>query len=383
MHALFDSLRSFIKPQSCVIDNPIYQLHYKWTVLILLAFSVMVTARQYFGDPIECMGPAGVPPKLLDTFCWVHTTYSVEGAWRKRVGLDVVYPGVENSNGVREGRVYHTYYQWVCFVLFFQALAFWAPRFIWKMAEGGLTRNLVLGLNSPLLNGESREASIRLLTEYFTANMHLHNGRFFTYAATETLNLLNVVLQMLMLDRFLGNQFSSYGTEVLKFTEWDEAVRFDPMIKIFPRMTKCDFYNFGASGSIERKDALCLLPINVLNEKIFIFLWFWLYLLAVLSALTLLYRALTIFIPTLRVMALNSHCRLSNSRAIKQVLSKGSIGDWFMLDLLAKNMEASNFKELIVRLKEKFETDADAESLDLLKDKLNLLSEKLSFMEKR
>ena len=30
----------------------------------------------------------------------------------------------------------------------------------------------------------------------------------------------------------------------------------------------------------QKHDALCMLPINVVNEKIYVFLWFWLLLLA-------------------------------------------------------------------------------------------------------
>lgn len=44
---------------------------------------------------------------------------------------------------------------------------------------------------------------------------------------------------------------------------------------LFPSQAKCDYFNFGSSGSIQRIDALCLLPQNVLNEKIFVFLYFW------------------------------------------------------------------------------------------------------------
>lgn len=44
---------------------------------------------------------------------------------------------------------------------------------------------------------------------------------------------------------------------------------------IFPSQAKCDYFNFGSSGSIQRIDALCILPQNVVNEKIFVFLYFW------------------------------------------------------------------------------------------------------------
>ena len=39
--------------------------------------------------------------------------------------------------------------------------------------------------------------------------------------------------------------------------------RLDPMIYIFPRMTKCTFHKFGTSGEVEKHDALCILPLNI------------------------------------------------------------------------------------------------------------------------
>jgi hypothetical protein len=39
------------------------------------------------------------------------------------------------------------------------------------------------------------------------------------------------------------------------------------MTRVFPRMTKCIYKKFGASGTIQTHDALCILPINVINEK--------------------------------------------------------------------------------------------------------------------
>ena len=32
----------------------------------------------------------------------------------------------------------------------------------------------------------------------------------------------------------------------------------------------------------QKHDALCMLPINVVNEKIYVFLWFWLLLFAII-----------------------------------------------------------------------------------------------------
>lgn len=41
---------------------------------------------------------------------------------------------------------FHSYYQWVPFMLFFQALLFYVPHLIWKMWEGGKISMITKGL---------------------------------------------------------------------------------------------------------------------------------------------------------------------------------------------------------------------------------------------
>lgn len=75
--------------------------------------------------------------------------------------------------------------------------------------------------------------------------------------------------------RFLGHSFSRYGREVIEFSQQEITSRDDPMDRVFPKVAKCTFHMSGASGSLETHDGLCVLPLNIFNEKIYIFLWFW------------------------------------------------------------------------------------------------------------
>merc|ERR1712156_55655 len=69
----------------------------------------------------------------------------------------------------------------------------------------------------------------------------------------------------------------------------DDANRTDPMMKVFPRVTKCTFHHYGPSGTVNKKDALCILGLNIINEKIYVTLWFWLVILACMTAVYLIY----------------------------------------------------------------------------------------------
>ena len=104
---------------------------------------------------------------MTDQFCWIHTTFSIEAAWKKKVGEEVIYPGIENSKGkLEEKRVYHRYYQWVGFVLFVQALLFYVPRYLWRGAEGGRTKQLMLGLDMPIIEEKKKRENMEIIVEY-------------------------------------------------------------------------------------------------------------------------------------------------------------------------------------------------------------------------
>jgi hypothetical protein len=171
---------------------------------------------------------------------------------------------------------------------------------------------------------------------------------------------------MYLIDVFLGGAFSTYGMDVLAYTEMDHENRVDPMIAVFPRMTKCTFHRYGSSGDVQRHDALCLLPLNILNEKIYIFLWFWFVFLASVSGLILVYRLIVIFFPHMRFLILKSKARLTDVSDLRIVMDVAKIGDWFLLYLLCKNTDAQHFRDLMHEYSKEIIEDGSGKSL--LKD---------------
>ena len=55
MFDVFGSVKGLIKLESICIDNNVFRLHYKATFIILVVASLLVTSRQYIGDPIDCI----------------------------------------------------------------------------------------------------------------------------------------------------------------------------------------------------------------------------------------------------------------------------------------------------------------------------------------
>jgi len=355
MFDVFGSVKQLMKLDSVCIDNNVFRLHYKGTVIILVAFSLLVTSRQYIGDPIDCIVDASIGGDIMDTYCWIHSTYTLVDKLDGKIGVDVPHPGVSQLTSKSDKVKYHKYYQWVCFVLFFQAMLFYIPRYLWKTWEGGRMKMLVMDLNCPIVDEDNKCGRKKLILDYFISNIKNHNFYAFRFFFCEVLNFINVVGQIFFMDMFLGYEFTTYGSEVLAMTEEDPLKRVDPMAKVFPKVTKCTFNKYGPGGNIVPYDGLCVLPLNIVNEKIYVFLWFWFIIVSVISGVSLLYRLATVFGPQVRMYLLRAKSRLSEQRHIDRISQKCQVGDWFVLYQLGKNMDPLIYRELIQELASRLE----------------------------
>ena len=66
-----------------------------------------------------CVHTREIPKDVLNTYCWIHPTYTLSSAHWKRVGDDVPHPGIDKTRDDRDKK-HVKYYQWVGFCLFFQ-----------------------------------------------------------------------------------------------------------------------------------------------------------------------------------------------------------------------------------------------------------------------
>lgn len=80
--------------------------------------------------------------------------------------------------------------------------------------------------------------------------------------------------------------------------------------------------------------------------------------------MALVYRLFTILSPKTRTLAIQSHCKIVNSTALESVVSKMNQGDWFVLDMLARNLDPLNFSDLVNDLYSK-ENPKGAENLNI------------------
>ncbi|XP_031345087.1 innexin inx3 [Photinus pyralis] len=330
-----------------IIDNMVFRAHYRITSALLFVSCIIITANNLIGDPIQCINDGGVATHVINTYCWITHTFTLPHE-QGRVGYHVAHPGLGNEN---QEKRYHSYYQWVPFVLFFQGVLFYLPHWVWKNWEEGKVRMISEGMRGAMVGGrEERVGRQSRLVQYLVETIHMHNSYAFGYFFCEALNFVNVLVNIFATDKFLGGTFLEYGTQVVAFSNQNQENRTDPMVAVFPRVTKCTFHKYGPSGSIQKHDALCVLALNILNEKIYIFLWFWFIILAVLSGVALIYSAAVVLLPRTREAILKRRFRFGSQEAVDTIIRRTQVGDFLVIHLLGQNMNLLVFGEILDEL---------------------------------
>lgn len=169
----------------------------------------------------------------------------------------------------------------------------------------------------------------------------------------------------MLMNAFLNGQFMSYGRDMFATAfGTDLEDRTDPMDLVFPKMTKCDFYLYGASGTIQLFDSLCLLPVNIINEKIYVLLWFWFICVLVWTSIHLVYRIASIANGSIRLKMLCNRATSVNRDDLEIIVKHCHYGDWFILMQIGKSINPAIFHELLLDLRDRI----DRKRLDHIAD---------------
>ncbi|XP_060566815.1 uncharacterized protein LOC132725654 [Ruditapes philippinarum] len=303
---LLGAVPSFKKLSSSRSDDWIDRMSHIYSVFLLVIFAVLVSTGQFVGDPIHCWCPAqftGAFEAYTKNYCWIKNTYYIP--MMETIPIDI--------HKRQEAEI--TYYQWVPLILLFQAFLFKFPNVLWKMLNGGSGLNLdkicKLADETQWGSPDDRKGAIENMSFFLdrwllTHRQYKHNfvarakakasrvfcflcnkreGTFLTalYLCIKVLYLANVIGQFFLLNAFMATDYNMYGFEYIKMLNSGESMRESPR---FPRVTLCDF-RIRQLQNIQRWTVQCVLPINLFNEKIFIFLWFWFFFIAFLCGFNL------------------------------------------------------------------------------------------------
>lgn len=351
MFSLFRPLTKYLKVKPVRIYDAIFILHSKLTVTILLACSFLISAKQFFGDPIYCKC-SETNSDLVNNFCWTMGTYIYEYSEYKIIGREIISWGIPPDNirnaHIRGPRIYLRYYQWVVLVLLLQALVFLLPSKIWRNWEGGRLQQLCDELSSAVVDNEVYLHKKKMLLDYFTSDYKdIHICYAIKYIFCEVLNFVICILNISMMNVFLTGFWENYASVISVMRQYDWDIWNYYTSRLFPKLAKCDFYIGGPSGGILKLDALCVLPLNILNEKIFAFLWVWFVILTVISGLNLIYRIFIICSVRFRLQLIRAHMRFMTTADVRRALNRCNFGDWFILYKIGNNINPIVYRNLI------------------------------------
>ena len=134
MLGVFGGLKGYLPFKEKKLNDPttegvVNRLHYRVTVLIFLACSILVTCLEWVGNgsKISCVMEGAVdswtiPQNVINTYCYVLTTFTLPKHWNTKIGYESAHQGVGAYNPLEDDVTYKAYYQWVPFVLFLQVI---------------------------------------------------------------------------------------------------------------------------------------------------------------------------------------------------------------------------------------------------------------------
>jgi len=333
------------------IDNLTFKLHYRYSVTLLVAASVLVQTSQFFGDPVQCeTAEDSVDDDVLNSYCWMYSSFDVPNTFN--------FPCTrKNYEGTY---LYNTYYQWVSIFLAVQAGLFYIPRCIWLVIENGLMSYIVKGTTNRRFVDDADEKISKML-KLFQEHVHNKFNRYaFGFFFCELMNICLAILSVFLTHKFLLDQYLPYGLQLYRYytIEPEERVRLglnDPMCEVFPKMASCRYQRYGMGGREDNRHAICILGLNMINDKVFIVLWVWHCFICTVGTMRIFTRASQLmssrvryFLMTMkmkRYMKINAHVK-----HVQHYILHCSIGDWFVLYQMSKNLNKRFFAEFITVL---------------------------------
>jgi len=358
-------------------DNVAFRIVTVGSFGIFMLCSILNGVTIKFGDPIICHGRE----PLMEAECWLHGSYDLDNKhiWNDNCGFPSKSTPLTDDDKVAEvpkGKM--SYYQWVVSTLVLSAILFRLPAWIWSMLEGGLMANFynsnqnidVLRANEDDLNHlVKKEVRVfrRLQGRWTTKTYYLK------FLACQCLALVVLYLTFHGTDQFLDEKFSDYGPAAVKYLRLNETSKknnTNPICNTFPTRVACNVITSGTAKGANVVNQYCILTQNIINEKIYLALWFWFAAMGAIMTAQLIWEVCFLTLPLVdRILKLAMPSSSGISKYFRQFLigqvttgttsltrnmvtylQNLSFGDVFVLYQLGKNTHPDFFYEMLKKL---------------------------------
>merc|ERR1712227_509418 len=349
----FDFLKTLNIKKEVNKDNWVFRVATAGSYSVLIICIIIYGLTTYFGNPIVCdarkdKSGGSNEREFSEAYCWLHGTDSFKD-----------YRRDDQPCNVDKDQSKNLYYQWVAFMLLCYAILLRSSGWLWSTLEGGLM--------SIFYNEEYQgNRALRMSPEQI-ANFVNEEGQIFKdkiegskpsktyiwkFLGCELLALTMMVANFILTDSFLSYKFRYYGWNVMAFySEKDTSDTFNPMCNAFPTKVSCNVGSFGSSGGNNSDNVMCILNQNIINEKIFLFLWFWFVAMFIILAIQIFMDLCFILFllpnPKMKQFCIFLSFGIDLPSEGKDYLTRCSIGDVYFLHQMSKNMHSSLFHELL------------------------------------
>jgi len=246
------------------------------------------------------------------------------------------------------------------------------------MLEGGLMANFYNSNKSLDVLRENEDDLNHLVKKEVRVFRRLQ-GRWTTktyylkFLACQCLALVVLYLTFHGTDQFLDKKFSDYGPAAVEYylslNDPDKKMS-NPICNTFPTRVACKMVKSGSGGLPSSENSYCILSQNIINDKIYLALWFWFAAMIAIMTAQLIWEVCFLTLPLVdRIikLALPSSSGIlkyfrqfligqvttgttSLTRNMVTYLQNLSFGDVFVLYQLGKNAHPDFFYEMLKEL---------------------------------
>ncbi|XP_063714874.1 innexin unc-9-like [Symsagittifera roscoffensis] len=364
------------------------RLNHRYSAIVLAFCAIFAMSTQLIGSPLNCWAPGNFHPGWVmyaDNVCFVNKTYYI---------ADEDHVTLARKEG---DTVYVEFYQWYPVILVLMGVLFYAPQMFWTGMLGSYEIDMNKMVNTVdncelIMKPEDRKNSLmdlagfldkhleakKRLSDINKKNVNIVSKALFKcrdkdsgasmgtyYLIVKIAMVVNVVVQIYGLNWIIGPGTWKWGFEVLgcilSGQQWTDTWR-------FPMTAFCDFQRHEAMGTRHQETVQCVLGVNLYNEKIFLFVWCWLYFMLVMNLMSVFNWISTLFASNSRFRWIEKHILMGNRtkgpdqvtyiqeneenrRALWAfVMSFLKPDGVFMLRLIAANTTSINMTDLICNL---------------------------------
>lgn len=249
-------------------DDAVDRCIYATTVYMLGFCAVLIMAKQYVGDPLQCWLPAeytGAWEKYIENYCFVENTYYVAENQSSRM--------LSSENRWIRRQYELRYYQWIPYILSVQALLCFAPKMIFKilysfsdLRVNDLVQLAYKGTKSQRPWEDEAMTLPRRIADRLIARRETRARISFNWYLTAIYMLMKALLigavacQLVIINYFLGTWDPLWGFNIVRRIAIDGVDWRNN--GFFPRVTFCDLQTRDI-GQVREHTVQCVLMINM------------------------------------------------------------------------------------------------------------------------